>query len=129
MTASQTNNLKRTTLAGLVSLAGFGILTPAVANAANVEPTAKPAASSDVQSFWETKGTEVTVRNNGDINMYVREWIFSYWGLVHTITPGKEIKYSGNEAGTDDLELNVFYDKGKADRNEGGINVDAENPA
>jgi hypothetical protein len=94
--------------------------------------TSSAEGDSSVHDQWyRTKGTAVTVRNTGDQSIWLRKYdvLRLKWESPEEIPVGGENRYCEISANLDDVELLVFFDKGKADRNDGGVNVDAENPA
>lgn len=122
-----------TTFAALMGTAVAGVMAATPATAAPPAPaSAVQAADRAEASEFITKGTSVTVRNDGDQTIWVRKWHWRtgfYWEAPMALTPGALASFAGNHCPGDDVELRVFFDQGKADDNEDGIDVDAENPA
>lgn len=128
-TATRLTSLAAALLSGATlatAVAAPAMAAPAPATVQNPTPNATGAPQ------WVTKGVEVLVRNDGDQTLWVRKWHWQtdfYWESPVAINPGSEARFTGKSSGTDDLELRVFLDEGKAHANEDGIEVDAENPA
>ncbi len=139
ITKAPRRSLFRTTMTAGAAVLGAAILAPTAAQAAPTPaPTSAPVAAApsttgtqpQAEPQWVVKGTSVTVRNTGDQTMYVRKYsALGKWYAPEEVRPGDQNNYSDRDIYNDDVELRIFLDRGKADRNEGGIEVDANNPS
>lgn len=147
ITKAPRRSLFRTTMTAGAAVLGAAILAPTAAQAAPTPaPTSAPVAASTPAPIpsspgttgtqpqekpqWVVKGTSVTVRNTGDQTMYVRKYsALGKWYAPEEVRPGDQNNYSDRDIYNDDVELRIFLDRGKSDRNEGGFDVDANNPS
>ncbi len=127
------HSIKRIALAGALATLAVGVVAPTVAQAAPAPAhtaTSKSSKASDSPQFRWQKGTMVIVQNTGDQSI----WVVKLYPFGATsddpvqIDPGKQYTWQGKRDGQDDVELAVYFNKGDADREKNGIDVDAENP-